>query len=167
MINEIIIEGQIVGEPWTYDNQTLFRLECVRDPHRAGKGTGTRGDGSDYVTVRLPAERFGGMPFTPDRSKMIRIHGFLQSREYTESLDVFLERAKGEVAMVSVTEDIARRIVHNRVTTEVIAERVVQFNRPQRDPQPPSASGRMKGPGPGAHKKSVPKTPDADPSAPM
>lgn len=142
MLNEIIIEGYIVGEPWKYDKQTLFRLACVRDPMRAAKGTDLRDD-SDYLTVRLPAERFGGMPFTPDRTKLIRVHGFLQSREYRETLHSFLQRAQGLTAQVSITEETARLVAHNRVTTEVVAERVLHIDRPAANAKaPPSASGR-------------------------
>lgn len=129
MLNEVVIEGTIAGDTWTYSGDTLFRLACDRDLQRGPKGTDPR-DGSDYITVRLPATRFAGVPLALDRSKLIRVHGFLQSREYQENLATFLKRANGLTSQVQAADDVRRQVTHNRVTTEVIAERLQQIDRP-------------------------------------
>jgi len=129
MLNEVVIEGYIVGDTWSMHHDTLFRLACERDTPRGPKGTDPR-DGLDYLTVRLPAARFAGVPLALDRSKLIRVHGFLQSREYQETLGAFLKRAHGLTSQVQAGDETRRQVTHNRVTTEVIAERVLHLDRP-------------------------------------
>ncbi len=99
MINEAIVEGYIARLPgqsgtWQWKHDTLFRLEVRRDPNRPAKPQTDSRDEPDYITVRLPADRFAGLPFAPNSAKKIRVHGFLQSREYQETLAAFLGRAR-------------------------------------------------------------------------
>jgi len=139
MINEAIVEGYIArlpGSPgtWKWKRDTLFRLEVRRDPNRPVKAPTDSRDEPDFITVRLPADRFAGLPFAPDSSKKIRVHGFLQSREYQETLAVFLSRANGLTSQVSVSDEVAHQVTHNRVTTELVAERILQL-----DEEPPAS----------------------------
>lgn len=129
MLNEVVIEGYIVGDTWSTNHDTLFRLACERDAQRGPKGADPR-DGLDYLTVRLPAARFAGVPLALDRTKLVRVHGYLQSREYQESLGAFLKRAHGLTSQVQAGDEARRQVTHNRVTTEVIAERVLHLDRP-------------------------------------
>jgi hypothetical protein len=139
MINEAIVEGYIArlpGRPgtWKWKRDTLFRLEVRRDPNRPVKPQTDSRDEPDYITVRLPADRFAGVPFAPDSSKKIRVHGFLQSREYQETLATFLSRANGLTSQISVSDEVAHQVTHNRVTTELVAERILQL-----DEEPPAS----------------------------
>ena len=133
MINEAIVEGYIArlsGRPgtWKWKRDTLFRLEVRRDPNRSVKAQTDSRDEPDLITVRLPADRFAGLPFAPDSSKKIRVHGFLQSREYQETLAAFLSRANGLTSQVSVSDEVLQQVTHNRVTTELVAERLLQLD---------------------------------------
>jgi len=133
MINEVIVEGYIAAGPgnpgiWKFKKDTLFRLAVVREPCRPSKLNMQGNDEPDFITVRLPAEKFGSLPVALDKSKRIRVKGFLQSREYQETLATFLTRANGVTNMLSVSEEVARLITHSRVTTELIAETILQLD---------------------------------------
>jgi hypothetical protein len=127
MLNQVVIEGFIAGEQWKYNGDTLFRMACRRDPSRLQQSD-SDGDGSDYLTVRVPARLFAGMPIAFDRSKVYRVHGYIKSRQYEEPLGTFLKRAKGPVSEVveKLVERLLQEVTHNRVTTEVVAEQLVQ-----------------------------------------
>lgn len=164
MLNEAIVEGYIArlsGRPstWKWKRDTLFRLEVRRDPNRPAKPEAESRDEADFLTVRLPADRFAGLPFAPDSSKKIRVHGFLQSREYQETLQAFVSRANGLTSLISVSDEVARQVTHNRVTTELVAERLLQIDDDE-PPTRPSAAARSKGrksekPAPPAPEKAV------------
>ena len=182
MINEAIVEGYIArlpGSPgtWKWKRDTLFRLEVRRDPNRPAKPQTDSRDEPDYITVRLPADRFAGVPFAPDSSKKIRVHGFLQSREYQETLQAFVSRANGLTSLISVSDEVARQVTHNRVTTELVAERILQLDEEEPASHTPASSSRPRGrrvekPSPPAPEKATPekalpeKAPEAAPSGP-
>jgi hypothetical protein len=133
MINEAIVKGYIArlpGRPgtWKWKRDTLFRLEVRRDSNRRAKPQTDSRDVPDYITVRLPADRFAGAPFAPDSSKKIRVHGFLQSREYQETLATFLSRANGLTSQIAVSDEVAHQVTHNHVTTDLVAERLLQLD---------------------------------------
>jgi hypothetical protein len=147
MINEAIVEGYIArlpGKPgtWQWKRDTLFRLEVRRDPNRPVKPQTDSRDEPDYIIVRLPADRFAGLPFAPNSAKKIRVHGFLQSREYQETLAAFLGRAKGLTSQISISEELARQVTHNRVTTELVAERILQLDEADSAGQAPASTSR-------------------------
>ncbi len=127
MQNEVTIEGYIVGEIYTSGRDTLFRLACPRAGYRPTKMN--TDDGSDYITVRLPYEKFGALPLALERRRLYRIRGFLQSREYQESLERFLEKARNS-NLVQLSSEIMRDVTHNRVTTEIVAESVLLVKYP-------------------------------------
>ena len=147
MINEAIVEGYIArlpGRPgtWQWKRDTLFRLEVRRDPNRPAKPQTDSRDEPDYITVRLPADRFAGMPFAPNSARKIRVHGFLQSREYQETLGTFLSRANGLTSQISVSDELARQVTHNRVTTELVAERILQLDEEDSAGPAPASTSR-------------------------
>ena len=147
MVNEVVIEGYIASEAWQIDEDTLFRLVSVRDPNRPAKQTADSRETSDYVTVRLPASKFAGIPLTLAVSRRIRVHGFLQSREYQESLHAFLRHANGLTNQVSVSTDVARQVTHNRGTTEVVVERILDLGDDNKPPaRTPSSTARPQAP---------------------
>ena len=147
MINEAIVEGYIARLPgqsgtWQWKRDTLFRLEVRRDPNRPAKPQTDSRDEPDYITVRLPADRFAGLPFAPNSAKKIRVHGFLQSREYQETLATFLGRANGLTSQLSVSDELARQVTHNRVTTELVAERILQLDEADSAGPAPASTSR-------------------------
>jgi len=145
MLNEVVIEGYIASEPWRIDDDMLFRLVSPRDPNRPAKPDDSR-ETSDYVTVRLPASRFAGIPLTLAKSRRVRVNGFLQSREYRETLHTFLRHANGLTNQVAVPADVARQVTHNRGTTEVVAERLLDLGDDNRPPaRTPSSTARPQG----------------------
>lgn len=137
MLNEVVIEGYVTGKTWKYSGDTLFRLACYRDPQRPAKRQTENRDEPDYLTVRLPAALLAGLPVRLERGIRYRVHGFLQSREYAETLGTFIAGASGLTRALSVSDDLRSEITRNRVTTEIVAERlsVVEAGSGQRSPR--------------------------------
>lgn len=134
MLNEVSIEGTVIGNSWRWSGDTLFRLGVDRDLHRSRKGSGPR-DGSDYFTVRASAQALGVFPVQFRQGMRLRVHGFLQSREHEENLKAFLLRAQGPTGFISSGDDTAEQIKLNRVVTEIMAERIaIVPDSPQRKP---------------------------------
>jgi hypothetical protein len=166
MINEAIAEGYIARLPgqsgtWQWKRDTLFRLEVRRDPNRPAKPQTDSRDEPDYITVRLPADRFAGLPFASNSAKKIRVHGFLQSREYQETLAAFLGRAKGLTSQISISDELTRQVTHNRVTTELVAERILQLDEEPSANHAPASPARPRSrrgekPSPPAPEKATP-----------
>ena len=93
MINDVVLEG-IVVKAWKYADELLFRLACYRDPDLPQKPLNEVQDAADFVTVRVPKGNLGA-PVVVEKNYHIRVHGFLQSRDYQESLADFLKDARG------------------------------------------------------------------------
>jgi hypothetical protein len=85
-------------------------------------------DEPDYINVRVPGGATSLM--TATRGDRVRVHGFLQSRDFKESLTEFLGKARknGEAPDV---ED-ADKIKIDRGILEVVAQRVVRMETPPR-----------------------------------
>lgn len=131
MINEITIEGIVTREPWTYDKDVFFRIASYRDMDMPAKpDTSVQGrDEPDYTNIRYPGG--AGTMFSIQKGQHVRIHGFLQSREFRESLAEFLEKARknngnGEI---KVPEDMKpEKVLIDRNTVEVVAARVISLD---------------------------------------
>ncbi len=122
MINDVVLEG-IVVRTWKYADDLLFRLACYRDPDLPQKPLNEVKDAADYVTIRVPKGNLGA-PVVVEKNLHIRVHGFLQSRDYEESLADFLKDVRG--AEVPVLENLDPSVVRApRGTTEVIARRIM------------------------------------------
>jgi len=120
MLNEVTIEGMVTRDPWTFDKDLFFRIASYRDSDVLPKPDLVPGrDEPDYINVRVPG---GAVSLaSPQRGMRLRIHGFLQSREYKESLTEFLRRARADGIQV----DGADKMLAERNTVEVVAHRVV------------------------------------------
>ena len=127
MINEVTIEGFVSGRMWTYQDTTYFRLGSYRDPGRPAKRTEHR-DEPDYITVQLQPN---GLPVDIQQGMKVRVHGYIQSRYYSESLDEWLRKAKGPKSALSLTDDFRRDIQHDRVITEIVCERLQVLEKPR------------------------------------
>jgi len=129
MLNEVNIEGYVSGRPWTHSGDTFFRLGSYRDRQRPAKPSAVKEnrDEPDYITVRI---RAGGLPLAIESGMMIRVHGFLQSRYIIEPLGEFVKNAKGPTNMLSISDELRRDVVCNRVANEIVVERVVILSAP-------------------------------------
>jgi hypothetical protein len=122
MINEVVIEG-IVVKIWKYADDLLFRIASYRDPDLPRKGHSQVHDSADFVTIRVIKGNLGA-PVSVDKGSHVRIHGFIQSRDYNETLSDFLKDARG--AELEVPENLDPKDLRApRATTEVIARRIM------------------------------------------
>ncbi len=122
MINDVVLEG-IVVKTWRYADDLLFRVACYRDPDLPQKQLNEIQDAADFVTIRVPKGNLGA-PVVVEKNYHIRVHGFLQSRDYEESLVDFLKDARGAVLQVPENLD-PYELRAPRGTTEVIARRIM------------------------------------------
>jgi hypothetical protein len=122
MINEVVLEG-IVVKTWKYADDLLFRLACYRDPDLPQKTLSDTQDAADFVTIRVTKGNLGA-PVVVEKGVNIRVHGFLQSRDYMESLADFLKDARGAELPLPENLDPAN-LRAPRGTTEVIARRIM------------------------------------------
>ena len=122
MINEVVLEG-IVVKTWKYADDLLFRIACYRDPDLPSKSLNDLQDAADFVTIRVLKGNLGA-PVVVEKGYHVRVHGFLQSRDYEESLADFLKDARG--VELSVPESLdPNELRAPRGTTEVIARRIM------------------------------------------
>lgn len=130
MINEVVLEGIIV-KTWRFTDDLLFRLACYRDPDLPTKPLNDTRDAADFVTVRVIKGNLGA-PVSVQRGANIRVHGFLQSRDYEESLADFLKDARGVELHLPENLDLAA-LRAPRGTTEVIARRIMNQPKGQKN----------------------------------
>ncbi len=130
MINDVVLEG-IVVKTWKYADDLLFRLACYRDPDLPQKPLNEIQDAADFVTIRVSKGNLGA-PVVVEKNYHIRVHGFLQSRDYEESLADFLKDARG--AELPLPESLnPSELRAPRGTTEVVARRIMsQMNGSKR-----------------------------------
>jgi hypothetical protein len=131
MINEVTIEGIVTREPWTYDKDVFFRIASYRDMDMPAKpDTIVSGrDEPDYTNIRYPGG--AGTMFSIQKGQHVRIHGFLQSREFKESLAEFMEKAKkiASNGEIKLAEDLKpEKVSIDRNTVEVVAARVISLD---------------------------------------
>ena len=91
MINEVVLEG-IVVKTWKYAEDLLFRIACYRDPDLPSKSRSEIQDAVDFVTIRVLKGDLGALVVV-EKGVHVRVDGFLQSRDYEESLADFLKDA--------------------------------------------------------------------------
>lgn len=122
MINEVVLEG-IVVKTWKYADDLLFRIACYRDPDLPSKSLNDIQDAADFVTIRVLKGNLGA-PVVIEKGYKVRVHGFIQSRDYEESLADFLKDARGTELPVPESLD-PNELRAPRGTTEVIARRIM------------------------------------------
>ena len=122
MINEVVLEG-IVVKTWKYAEDLLFRIACYRDPDLPSKSLNDTQDAADFVTIRVLKGNLSA-PVVVEKGVHVRVHGFLQSRDYEESLSDFLKDARGADLPVPESLD-PNELRAPRGTTEVIARRIM------------------------------------------
>lgn len=127
MLNEVVFEGVVAGRTWVYNHNQYFRLACYRDAHRPPKPQTENRDTPDYLTAMLVSS---GLQTDLQPGMKVRVHGYIQSRQYRESLDEWLNNANGPTSAVTIGESLRNELNHNRVVTEIVIERIVLISRP-------------------------------------
>ena len=130
MINQILLEG-IVVSTWKYGSDLFARLASYRDPGQPIKRLDETRDEPDYINVRFTNAAHQGAPF--HKGSILRVEGLLQSREYSETLEEFLLKARktSPVAVPFEVDPLVLRQVHSgRSTQEILVRQfVIQENR--------------------------------------
>jgi hypothetical protein len=119
MINDVVLEGIIV-KTWKYADDLRFRIACYRDPDPPSKSLNEAQDAADFVTIRVLKGNLGA-PVVVEKGCPVRVHGFLQSRDYEESLADFLKDARGAELPVPEYLD-PNELCAPRGITEVIGQ---------------------------------------------
>ena len=147
MINEVIVEGIVVRDPWKFMEDLFFRLVVYRDSDQPSKKLDLERDAGDYINVRVNGGANGLIHIR--RGMRLRVHGFLQSRDYRESLEEFISKARkskpfGELVIEIKNNDFKPSQVQiDRNVVEVVAKRIIVLERP--NPAPTGNSSGTKG----------------------
>ncbi len=140
MINEVILEGIVVREPWKYTDDLFFRLGVYRDSDMPSKKLDAERDSGDYVNVRVSGGANGLIQV--HRGMRLRVHGFFQSRDFKESLEEFLEKAHKQSSsefQVEVTGLKPNQVQIDRNSVEIVARRLIVMensNNTEKKPKP-------------------------------
>lgn len=140
MINEVILEGIVVREPWKYTDDLFFRLGVYRDSDMPAKKLDAERDGGDYVNVRVSGGANGLIQI--HRGMRLRVHGFIQSRDFKESLEEFLEKAhkqSNNEFQVEATGLKPNQVQIDRNAIEIVARRLIVMdngNNTEKKPKP-------------------------------
>jgi hypothetical protein len=125
LINDVVLEGIVTREPWKYTDDLFFRLATYRDTDLPPKPLDAERDQADYVNVRVCGGANGLMSIR--RGMRLRVHGFLQSRDFRESLSDFLGKAHkaGNTAQIELGEVKPEQILIDRNVVEIVARRLI------------------------------------------
>ena len=134
MINDIVLEGIVVREPWKYMDDLFFRMVSYRDSDLPAKKLDLEHDAGDYINVRLTGGANGLIHIR--RGMRLRVHGFLQSRDYRESLDEFVTKARKTRICADLTVEIKtgdlkpNQVLIDRNIVEAVARRIIVLENP-------------------------------------
>jgi len=140
LINEVILEGIVVREPWKYTDDLFFRLGVYRDSDMPAKKLDAERDSGDYVNVRVYGGANGLIQI--HRGMRLRVHGFIQSRDFKESLEEFLEKAhkqSNNEFQVEATGLKPNQVQIDRNAIEIVARRLIVMdngNNTEKKPKP-------------------------------
>ena len=129
MLNEIILEGIVVREPWKYTDDLLFRLGVYRDSDLPAKPYDQERDAADYINVRVDGGANGLINIR--RGMKLRVHGFFQSRDFRESLEEFINKARkskncADLAIEVKASDLKQnQVLIDRNVVEAVARRII------------------------------------------
>ncbi len=132
-MNSVQLNGHVTHR-WKYGTDRFLRLVVQRSPALPTKVEDEGPDGQlvrrncDYISVRLPASLFGGIPVNFPKGTQLEVVGFMQSRDYFESLTGFLKRANGGPAPTLREGHDAGRLKERRSAVEVVALSVVKLD---------------------------------------
>lgn len=123
MINQIILEG-IVVRTWKYQDDLFVRVASYRDSDLPTKTFESYRDTPDYINVRLNGAVHSPINFSV--GMRIRVHGYLQSRDYVETLEAFMKRASKSKQDIDLPlTSVQKRIKTDRSLHEVVMQRIL------------------------------------------
>jgi hypothetical protein len=141
LINEAVLEGIVVREPWKYTDDLFFRLGVYRDSDLPSKKLDAEHDSGDYINVRVSGGANGLIQI--HRGMRLRVHGFFQSRDFKESLEDFLEKAHKTISsdfQVDVSGLKPNQVLIDRNSVEVIARRLIVMENGKSSEKKPKPS---------------------------
>jgi hypothetical protein len=129
LINDVILEGIVVRDPWKYMDDLFFRLVIYRDSDLPAKKLDMERDAGDYINVRVNGGANGLIHI--HRGMRLRVHGFLQSRDYRESLEEFISKARKSKISADLAVEIKacdlkpNQVLIDRNVVEAVARRII------------------------------------------
>ena len=129
MINEVVLEGIVVREPWKFMEDLFFRVVVYRDSDQPSKKLDLERDAGDYINIRVSGGANGLIHI--HRGIRLRVHGFLQSRDYRESLEEFISKARKSKNCADLAVDIKacdlkqNQVLIDRNVVEAVARRII------------------------------------------
>jgi hypothetical protein len=129
LINEVVLEGIVVREPWKFMDDLFFRLVIYRDSDLPAKKLDLERDAGDYINIRVNGGANGLIHIR--RGMRLRVHGFLQSRDYRESLEEFISKARKSKNCADLAVDIKacdlkqNQVLIDRNVVEAVARRII------------------------------------------
>lgn len=141
MINDVILEGIVVREPRKYMEDLFFRVAIYRDSDMPARKLDNQRDASDYVNVRVNGGANGLIHIR--RGMRLRVHGFLQSRDFRESLEEFTSKARKLKSQAELSLEVSgcdlkpEQILIDRNVVEIVAQRLlVLATKGEKQPDP-------------------------------
>jgi len=129
LINDVVLEGIVVRDPWKFMDDLFFRLVIYCDSDLPAKKLDLEHDAGDTITVRLNG---GANGLIQIRNGMrLRVHGFFQSRDFRESLEEFISKARksrncSDLAIEIKDCDLKpNQILIDRNLVEAVARRII------------------------------------------
>ncbi len=127
MINETILEGVVINI-WTFADDLFFRLASYRDADQPVKPLTEERDAADYINARLT--KGARSLISIQKGMRLRVHGLLQSRGFTETLDEFIEKSRsqnhiGDDITVEVKGATGSEVVVGRNQVEILVSRIL------------------------------------------
>ena len=129
MINEVILEGIVVRDPWKFTSDLYFRLGVYRDSDLPSKKLDLERDAGDYINIRVSGGANGLIHVR--RGMRLRVHGFFQSRDYRENLEEFVGKAHKGAGLEDLSVEVKgtdltlNQIQIDRNTVEIVARRLI------------------------------------------
>lgn len=129
MINEVVIEGIVVRDPWKFMEDLFFRLVVYRDSDLPSKKLDLERDAGDYINIRVTGGANGLIHIR--RGMRLRVHGFFQSRDFQESLDEFINKVRKTknfsdlVVKIEGVDLKSNQVLLERNMVEVVARRII------------------------------------------
>jgi hypothetical protein len=129
LINDVVLEGIVVRDPWKFMDDLFFRLVTYRDSDLPAKKLDLERDAGDYINIRVNGGANGLIHI--QRGMRLRVHGFLQSRDFRESLEEFINKARKSktcsdlVVAITACELKQNQIFIDRNLVEAVSRRII------------------------------------------
>ena len=129
LINEVVVEGIVVRDPWKFMEDLFFRLVVYRDSDLPSKKLDLERDAGDYINIRVTGGANGLIHIR--RGMRLRVHGFFQSRDFQESLDEYINKVRKTKTFASLAIEIKgielkpNQVLLERNMVEVVARRII------------------------------------------